>query len=78
MDEEKQQPLKEENATETATATGGGGWGWGFSPFSLLSDLQKAAAAAADEISRNVSFKSHSVSFKFQWIVYIRSCFVFS
>ena len=34
---------------------GGGGWGgWGFSPFSYLSDLQKAAAVAAEEISRNV------------------------
>ncbi|XP_071930863.1 uncharacterized protein [Coffea arabica] len=33
---------------------GGGGWGgWGFSPFSYLSDLQKAAAVAAEEISRN-------------------------
>lgn len=65
--DERQQPLKEEkkqiaveleaNATDTAPppATGGGGWGgWGFSPLSLLSDLQKAAAAAAEEISRNV------------------------
>lgn len=33
----------------------GGGWGgWGFSPLSYLSDLQKAAAVAAEEISRNV------------------------
>ncbi|KAK4437828.1 hypothetical protein Salat_0116800 [Sesamum alatum] len=33
---------------------GGSGWGgWGFSPFSYLSDLQKAAAVAAEEISRN-------------------------
>lgn len=32
----------------------GGGWGgWGFSPLSYLSDLQKAAAVAAEEISRN-------------------------
>ena len=35
-------------------AGGGGGWGgWGFS-LSYLSDLQKAAAEAAEEISRNV------------------------
>lgn len=35
--------------------TGGGGWGgWGFSPLSYLSDLQKAATVAAEEISRNV------------------------
>ncbi|XP_047975094.1 uncharacterized protein LOC125217613 isoform X1 [Salvia hispanica] len=34
-------------------ALGGGGWGgWGFS-LSYLSDLQKAAAEAAEEISRN-------------------------
>ncbi|CAI9104399.1 OLC1v1003061C1 [Oldenlandia corymbosa var. corymbosa] len=33
---------------------GGGGWGgWGFSPLSYLSDLQKAATEAAEEISRN-------------------------
>ncbi|XP_073125325.1 uncharacterized protein [Henckelia pumila] len=33
---------------------GGGGWGgWGFSTFSYISDLQKAAAVAAGEISRN-------------------------
>ncbi|KAI3448081.1 hypothetical protein Pfo_004746 [Paulownia fortunei] len=33
---------------------GGGGWGgWGFSPLSYLSDLQKAATVAAEEISRN-------------------------
>ncbi|KAL2254690.1 uncharacterized protein LOC105169582 [Sesamum indicum] len=33
---------------------GGSGWGgWGFSPFSYLSDLQKAATLAAEEISRN-------------------------
>ncbi|XP_059653936.1 uncharacterized protein LOC132300738 isoform X2 [Cornus florida] len=34
--------------------SGVGGWGgWGFSPFSVLSDLQKAATVAAEEISRN-------------------------
>jgi len=39
----------------TQDAGGGGNWGgWGFS--SILSDLQKAAAVAAEEISRNVRF----------------------
>lgn len=34
----------------------GGGWGgWGFSPFSYLSDLQKVATVAAEEISRNAA-----------------------
>ncbi|XP_057787413.1 uncharacterized protein LOC131004705 [Salvia miltiorrhiza] len=42
---QKLSPVKE--------AGGGGGWGgWGFS-LSYLSDLQKAAAEAAEEISRN-------------------------
>jgi len=31
--------------------------GWGFLQFSFLSDLQKAAAVAAEEISRNVRFE---------------------
>uniref|UniRef100_A0A5B6YY55 DUF7798 domain-containing protein n=1 Tax=Davidia involucrata TaxID=16924 RepID=A0A5B6YY55_DAVIN len=35
-------------------AGGGGAWGgWGFSSLSVISDLQKAATAAAEEISRN-------------------------
>ncbi|KAL7246797.1 hypothetical protein ACSBR2_001829 [Camellia fascicularis] len=40
---------------EEAEAPGrGGGWGgWDFSSFSVLSDLQKAATVAAQEISRN-------------------------
>ncbi|MCD7448498.1 hypothetical protein HAX54_042635 [Datura stramonium] len=34
----------------------GGGWGgsWGLSAFSYLTDFQKAASVAAEEISRNV------------------------
>lgn len=32
--------------------------GWGFMQFSFLSDLQKAAAVAAEEISRNVRFET--------------------
>ncbi|EEF43364.1 conserved hypothetical protein [Ricinus communis] len=44
--EQKQEPKAEEPPKSS-----GGGWGtgWGFSPFSVLSDLQKAA----EEISRN-------------------------
>lgn len=35
---------------------GGGGWGggWGLSAFSYLTDFQKAATVAAEDISRNV------------------------
>lgn len=53
---------KEEEQQPALTAapppnSGGGGWGgWGFSAFSVLSDLQKAATVAAEEISRNVRF----------------------
>ncbi|KAH6814868.1 BAT2 domain protein [Perilla frutescens var. frutescens] len=43
---QKSSPVKE------AAAAGGGWGGWGFS-LSYLSDLQKAAAEAAEEISRN-------------------------
>ncbi|KAL0422679.1 UNVERIFIED_CONTAM: hypothetical protein Slati_3290800 [Sesamum latifolium] len=42
------------SVVEETGGGGGGGWGgWGFSPFSYLSDLQKAATVAAEEISRN-------------------------
>lgn len=38
----------------TGVAGGDGGWGgWGFSAFSYISDIQKAATTAAEEISRN-------------------------
>ncbi|CAJ1932811.1 unnamed protein product [Sphenostylis stenocarpa] len=36
--------------------------GWGFSPFSFLSDLQKAAAVAAEEISRNAAVVAQTAS----------------
>lgn len=54
MEESNQSPAKKE--TEVAEKeVGGGGWGgWGISPFSVFSDLQKAATVAAEEISRNV------------------------
>lgn len=52
-----QQPSDLKQATAATAATGGGNWGgWGFSPLTILSDLQKAAAVAAEEISRNVHF----------------------
>ncbi|KAK7308566.1 hypothetical protein VNO77_42184 [Canavalia gladiata] len=42
---------------------GGGDWGgWGFSPLSFLSDLQKAAAVAAEEISRNAAAVAQTAS----------------
>ena len=54
----KEEPLKEEQqpASPTTPKSGGGLGGWGFSAFSVLSDLQKAATVAAEEISRNVRF----------------------
>ncbi|XP_058215050.1 uncharacterized protein LOC131326322 [Rhododendron vialii] len=56
--EEKEKP-EEEQPTAAAAAPpsgGGGGWGgWGFTPLSVFSDLQKAAAVAAEEISRNAA-----------------------
>ena len=36
--------------------------GWGFSPLSFLSDLQKAAAVAAEEISRNAAVVAETAS----------------
>lgn len=46
--------VAENPSSENETAPGGGWGGWGFSPLSYLSDLQKAATVAAEEISRNV------------------------
>ncbi|KAL2512195.1 hypothetical protein Adt_17795 [Abeliophyllum distichum] len=61
MAEKSNEEIKPEVEAAAATAVeqpkesgGGGGWGgWGFSPLSYLSDLQKAATVAAEEISRN-------------------------
>lgn len=57
-DDSKKSETEESSAAEVSpvreTAGSAGGWGgWGFS-LSYLSDLQKAAAEAAEEISRNV------------------------
>ncbi|PPS18209.1 hypothetical protein GOBAR_AA02390 [Gossypium barbadense] len=51
----EEEPKTEEQLPASTTApNSGGGWGgWGFSAFSVLSDLQKAATVAAEEISRN-------------------------
>ncbi|KAK8636416.1 hypothetical protein V6N13_124162 [Hibiscus sabdariffa] len=53
----EEEPKTEEQwpASTTAPNSGGGWGGWGFSAFSVLSDLQKAATVAAEEISRNAS-----------------------
>ncbi|MQK22684.1 hypothetical protein EI013_30420, partial [Escherichia coli] len=36
--------------------------GWGLSPLSFLSDLQKAATVAAEEISRNAAAVAQTAS----------------
>ncbi|CAK8571204.1 unnamed protein product [Lathyrus sativus] len=47
----------------SVAGAGGGNWGgWGFSPLSILSDLQKAAAVAAEEISRNAASVAETAS----------------
>ncbi|KAL2460208.1 hypothetical protein Adt_43628 [Abeliophyllum distichum] len=42
-------------AAQPSAENENGGGGWGFSPFSYLSDLQKVATVAAEEISRNAA-----------------------
>ncbi|CAA0807568.1 Unknown protein [Striga hermonthica] len=50
----KPKAAAEKPSSVSANGGGSGGWGgWGFSPLSYLSDLQKAANVAAEEISRN-------------------------
>ncbi|KAK9286813.1 hypothetical protein L1049_015218 [Liquidambar formosana] len=56
QEEEEVEKEEEEVAAPPPSKGGGGGWGgWGFSPLSVLSDLQKAATVAAEEISRNAA-----------------------
>ncbi|KAE8708464.1 hypothetical protein F3Y22_tig00110339pilonHSYRG00104 [Hibiscus syriacus] len=51
---EKEPEMEEQRPASTTAPNSGGEWGgWGFSAFSVLSDLQKAATVAAEEISRN-------------------------
>ncbi|XP_054779350.1 uncharacterized protein LOC129287184 [Prosopis cineraria] len=66
MEEEKKEVAEQAKAEEAAppppTTGGGGAWGrWGLS-FSVLSDLQKAATAAAEEISRNAAVVAETAS----------------
>lgn len=52
--EETAAPEAQKSSPVKEASGGGGGWGgWGLS-LSYLSDLQKAATEAAEEISRNV------------------------
>lgn len=63
MDDKTHSNNDHEQLSEQATqdAGGGGSWGgWGFS--SILSDLQKAAAVAAEEISRNAASVAETAS----------------
>lgn len=56
MDGSADLPLTEKEPEPAPKGAESGGWGgWGFSPFSVLSDLQKAATVAVDEISRNAA-----------------------
>ncbi|XP_061376317.1 uncharacterized protein LOC133318343 [Gastrolobium bilobum] len=64
-DQVSQQQKHEEDPKPPVAGGGGGGgdWGgWGFSPLSFISDLQKAAAVAAEEISRNAAAVAQTAS----------------
>lgn len=55
LNDDEEVPLKRQDSTPSSG-------GWGFSPFSFLSDLQKAAAVAAEEISRNAAVVAETAS----------------
>ncbi|GAV67123.1 hypothetical protein CFOL_v3_10632 [Cephalotus follicularis] len=55
QDRETEKREKKQDETVTEPAKSGGWGGWGFSPLSVLTDLQKAATVAAEEISRNAA-----------------------
>lgn len=63
-DDEEVTQQSQEDAKSPVDGAGGGNWGgWsGFSPLSILSDLQKAAAVAAEEISRNAASVAETAS----------------
>lgn len=84
MDDQTQSKSKQNDDEEVAeqrqgpeppvAGAGGGNWGgWGFSPLSFLSDLQKAANVAAEEISRNVRFETTRCHFIDLFIYFLRS-----
>ncbi|GAB2267276.1 hypothetical protein Dimus_002262 [Dionaea muscipula] len=50
------------NGTGGGASAAGGRGGWGFSSWSYISDLQKAAAVAAEEISRNAAAVAKSIA----------------
>ncbi|KAL3637990.1 hypothetical protein CASFOL_018438 [Castilleja foliolosa] len=52
MDEKLEAEVESSSRVKENAASGGGWGGWGFSPLIYLSDLQKAANEAAEEISR--------------------------
>ncbi|XLU76522.1 hypothetical protein S245_035575 [Arachis hypogaea] len=60
-DDEEDNVVAERQEPNPPAATGG----WGFSSFSFLSDLQKAAAVAAEEISRNAAAVAETASKSF-------------
>ncbi|RYQ86835.1 hypothetical protein Ahy_B10g106454 isoform D [Arachis hypogaea] len=60
-DDEEDKVVAERQEPNPPAATGG----WGFSSFSFLSDLQKAAAVAAEEISRNAAAVAETASKSF-------------
>ncbi|GFQ03850.1 hypothetical protein PHJA_002528800 [Phtheirospermum japonicum] len=53
MDEKSDAEVEKPSPVKENAASGGGWGGWGFSPLNYLSDLQKAANEAAEEISRS-------------------------
>ncbi|XP_020598042.1 uncharacterized protein LOC110037680 [Phalaenopsis equestris] len=61
--ENSQGDAGERGVSDVGEGGGGAGWGgWGFPSFSVLSDLQKAASAAAHEISRNAAAVAKSIT----------------
>ncbi|KAK7273941.1 hypothetical protein RIF29_15009 [Crotalaria pallida] len=58
-DDDDEQVKKQQEPKSPATGDWGG---WGLSPLSFLSDLQKAATVAAEEISRNAAAVAQTAS----------------
>ncbi|PKA59792.1 hypothetical protein AXF42_Ash011917 [Apostasia shenzhenica] len=70
MEQESGSPPNSEGMNSQGDGSGGvsggglgGGWGgWGFPSFTVFSDLQKAASAAAQEISKNATAVAKSMT----------------